>query len=211
VIHVIGVDLSALSGRQTHQGTISGVAYLEGTFSDLTLHVTYQERPRPWPDYPRFDVPPCPAPAGGWARSSNENPDYSAVGAYRRRFPSEVISVESLRPGSHTWVVTLASIDPARTFAALKSDYPRRLCVVRSLYTRTEVFRARKLVNALLPPENIGQPPYVTTVAGQVFRGDGQSGVEVGVVFDTPEIHRALASLPEGLVLVVPWLHPVSP
>jgi hypothetical protein len=47
-------------------------------------------------------------------------------------------------------------------------------------------------------------------VAGQVGRGDGQSGVEVDVVFDTPEIHRALASLPEGLVLIVPWLHPVS-
>jgi hypothetical protein len=150
VIHVIGVDLSALSLRKTHQGTISGVAYLEGTFSDLTLHVTYQGSPRQWPVFPRFDEPPCPAPAGGWARSHDVNPDYSAVGAYRRRSPSEVIAVESLRPGPHTWVVTLASIDPARTFAALKSDYPRKLCVVRSLYTRTEVFRARKLVNTLL-------------------------------------------------------------
>jgi hypothetical protein len=174
------------------------------------LHVTYQGRPRPWPVDPRFDELPCPTPARGWAKSSNENPDYAAVGAHRRRFPSEVIAVESLRPGPHTWVVTLASIDPARTFAALKGNYPRKLCVVRSLYTRTEVFLARKLVIALLTSENIAHPPYMMSVAGQIARGDGQPGTEVDVLFDTPAIHQALASLPEGLVLVVPWLHPVS-
>jgi hypothetical protein len=34
--------------------------------------------------------------------------------------------------------------------------------------------------------------------------------MEMDVVFDTPEVHQALASLPPGLVLVVTSLHPVG-
>ncbi len=204
-IRAVSVDLSALSNQVTAQGVTWGTAFLAGTFSDGTLQVNEQGPPRPTGNGPRLVDPPCSPPPTGWATGSVDEPSTTAVEAYESQFPSDVASVAMFHPQSQTWVVTIASTDPARTTAALGAEYPDQLCVVQSRYQVSDVHDAKAAATALL-----SQDQYGVTAVGLTTGTDGQPVVEVEAVSDTPELRDALASQPAGLVNIVPWLKPVS-
>jgi hypothetical protein len=206
-IRAVGVDLSTLTDRRTEQGVTWGTAYLSGTFNDGTLQVTSQGPPRPARSGPQLIAPPCPPPSGGWAAAATENPSTDAVDAYRRQHPSDITSVAVFRPDHRTWVLTIASASPTRTMNALAGDYLDQLCVVRSRYDLSEVNAAKAKALELL---NSGQNPYGIYGVGLTTGADGQPVVEVDAVANTPALDDVLASQPEGLVNVVPWLEPVS-
>jgi hypothetical protein len=207
-VRVTGVDLSQLADAVTRGGVTWGQAYLAGTLEEGTLHVTDQGPPRPEPSGPELKDPPCPPPSGGWASATSENPPMQAIDAYEHGFPSDVISVAVFRPDGGTWVITIASIEPARTVGKLSADYPDQLCVVPSRYTLGEVHDAQAAATALLPSG--GNDPYQVTGVGRTVGDDGQPVVQVDAISNTPQIDDALASQPPGLIRVVPWLRPVS-
>jgi hypothetical protein len=216
-IRVEGVDLSALSNEFTRRGVTLGTAYLAGPLSDGTLRVIEQGPPRyadsgpgPWID------PPCSPPANGWATAgpvnpvtgSADEPSTAALDGYQKRFPSEVVSVTMFQPNPQTWVVTIASTDPAHTTDALAPDYPDQLCVVRSNYELSDIQNIEAKATALL----VQHWAHGVTGVGLTTRADGQPAVQIDVVSDTPEVRDALAlaSQPAGLVEIVPWLKPAS-
>jgi hypothetical protein len=173
------------------------------------MHVTEQGPPVSGPHGPTLTDPPCPAPPGGWAVGSGSYRSTAAY-AYARQHLDEVISLDLFSPKPRSWVMTIASTDPARTMSSLTRDYPKALCVVRSRYTRAEVRDNAAVVRRLYSARRSGEPPrWVTGV--EVNPGpDGQPRVEVSVVFDNAAVRQALASLPAGLVVILPWLRPVS-
>ncbi len=208
-VHVEGVDLSKLQGRGTSpKGGVWGRAYLAGTIVDGVLHVTSQGPPRSdtfW-QHPSTS-PPCPAPPGGWK-------GYGGTGAplarYVREHPGEIIRSDTSVVRFRTYVLTIASTDPAQTRKGLAKSYPNAVCVVRSNYTSDEVRHASTVARWMVTPETAGEPPdWVTRVEVTLTHG-GQPLVQVFVTFDNPAVRRGVASLPPELVEVVPWLKPVS-
>jgi hypothetical protein len=132
-----------------------------------------------------------------------------AVQVYRKEFPSDITSVAVFHPGSAvTWVVTISSMEPARTTTALAQDYPDQLCVVQSRYQLDEVRDARSAAVALLPSG--GDDRYGVTGVGLTVSADAQPVVQVDAMVDTQQLRDALSSQPPGLIEVVPWLEPVS-
>lgn len=206
-IPVVGVNLSALSGRQSIHGAIWGSAYLAGVFSRGVLHVTEQAAPKPPGNGPHLIDPPCAVPVGGWASSPQINASTGAVAAYRRQFPSDITSLAVFRPRTKTWVLTIASSSPKRTMARLAPAYRGRLCVVRSQYALSRVRAATAAAHALLSRRFALFP---VTGVGRIVGSDGQTVVEIEVLYPTAALRRALATQPAGLVKVASWLRPVS-
>ena len=205
-VQVVGVDLSALSGRVKRNGVTWGSAYLAGSFSNGVLHVMEQGPPRPPDSRPYVGIePPCPAPPAGWATYPTSEPATTpALDAYRRHFGGDITSFAWFHPRPQTWVGVIASTDPARTTAALAITYTGHLCVVRSRYRVSEVHAAKAAATALLM-----QHLYGMFAVGSTVGNDGQPVVEVGATLDTPELRQALASQPAGLIVIVPWLAPL--
>jgi len=210
-VRAIGVDVTRLPHPERYEdGTVESYAYLAGTLRGNTLSVTNQGPAIPKRSGPFLETPPCAPPPGGWASSGNENADFRAVGAYRRQYPFDVTSVAAFSPARRTPVVTLASINPERTRAYLAKAYPRKLCIVRSLYTRTDHYRARRLLSLLLRQASPYGVPYVIYGYGDTVSDAGQPRVDVWVLYDTPELEQAIASQPKGLIQIVPWLEQVA-
>jgi hypothetical protein len=203
------VHLATLDHPKTSEGgVISGRAYLTGTISDGVLHVAEQGPPRDDGGFVLTDSP-CPPPRGGWAAGARAWGSEGAYG-YARRRSEEGVSLDVLFPRPNVGVMTIASTAPGRTEAALRKDYPRSLCVVRSAYTREEVRHAATVARYMVKPETIGEPPDWVTGVRVNLGQDGQPQVQVGVTFDNPAVRHGVGALPAGLVEVVPWLAPVG-
>jgi hypothetical protein len=72
------------------------------------------------------------------------------------------------------------------------------------------VHHAGAVASSLAKAETAGEPPYYAT---QYLAGggpDGQPLVTLEVLFDSPALDQALASLPAGLIQIVPALVPVT-
>jgi hypothetical protein len=204
-VKTTGVDLSRLSNRRTVDGVTFGDAYLAGSLQDGTLHVSQQTPPRPATSEPSLRQPPCQAPKGGWARS-DAPPSLDPVDGYERTHPHEVSSLALFHPAARTWVVTIASTNPARTSAILESTYPDQLCVLQSHYRVSDVTAARATVTSFAQHHQYG-----VYGVGLGAAQDGQPRVIVSAVVDTPALEAAISSLPAGLVRIEPWLEPLAP
>jgi hypothetical protein len=90
------------------------------------------------------------------------------------------------------------------------TDYPRSLCVVRSAYTREEVRHAATVARYMVTPRTAGEPPDWVTEVRVNLGPDGQPQVQVSVTFDNRPARHGVASLPEGLVKIAPWLAPIA-
>jgi hypothetical protein len=203
-VHVATLD----QPRTSEGGVISGRAYLVGTIEGGVLHVEEQGPPRADGGFVLTNSP-CAAPRGGWAAGPRA---YRSEAAYRyaRRHPGEVVSLDVLFPRPNVGVMTIASTAPGRTEAALKTDFPRSLCVVRSRYTREEVRHAATVARYMVTPETAGAAPDWVNEVRVNLGPDGQPQVRVSVTFDNPAVRHGVASLPAGLVAIVPWLAPTQ-
>ena len=203
-VRIEGVDLSQFTGRSPH-GEVWGSAYLTGTLVDGVLHVTSQGPPR-YAHGGTEPPPPCSPPPGGWR-------GYGGTGAplarYVRAHRGEIIRSSTGRAG-HVDVLVVASTDPARTRKGLAASYPNAVCVVQSNYTADEVRHASSVARLMVTPVTAGEPPDWVTHVEVTLTPEGQPLVQVFVTFDNPAVRRGVASLPGGLVEIVPWLKPVA-
>jgi RNA polymerase sigma-70 factor, ECF subfamily len=209
-LDLVGVDMSKVSGRYVHDGSVEGSASITGTLHAGTISVTAQAKPSPY-DFPSlFQVPPCPAPTGGWPIGGPGNLDAGPAQRYARAHPGTVFEFALLRPSKRQVVAyALTTGEPAPVDAALRPAYGARLCVFRSRYTHAEVKAARRPFERRM---GMGQPadeaPAIITV-GEGLSATSQAEVDVQLDWVTPELAAAAAQQPAGLVRLDPWLRPV--
>lgn len=223
-VDVEGVDLADLADRREKAGAVEGVATLTGTYRDGTLVVEQQDRPaEPARVEQQPASPPCEAPEGGWPRDPGllRGPGYEpegdvnlmaeqpAMDAYRAEHPSDVVTIALLRPFADSVLMGVSAVDEAaaaRAERALRPAYGKRLCVVVSRFTRTQVTAAQAEI-----PIGDAEDMRLAVMGGA---GEGVSDdlqVEVGydVVMVTEELQRRADRHPPGLIALRPWLVPV--
>jgi hypothetical protein len=201
-IGVESVDLNRLDRRQSTDGAVEGWACLSGTFRDGTLVVADQwcggEGARR--STPQWSVPPCDSPPGGWPvgeADTNLEIAEDLVGA-------EVVAVTMFRPSSRQIVAVMASDDPALTRRRLGGALGDRLCVVQSKWSGDQVRNVRGALDT-------NHDAWLLYSCGATASADGQRQLTVKVVHVTSGFAEFAATVPEGLLIVEPWLTPAKP
>ncbi len=206
-VDVEGVNLSTLSNRFEKAGAVRGFASLDVVYRGHGVVSVVHQAPRRVPeqsDNPPEQVP-CPAPTGGWpVGAKDENLDSTALESYTNAHPGAVVMPAFLRP-SRTQVLAyvLTATDPAPVAADLRPAYGKRLCVVRSRYTKGQITRAADAFAVWTGP--------VYVVGGGSLGPDAQPVVDVELTAVTPDMAALADRQPDGLVRLQPWLTPVTP
>ncbi len=209
-VPVAGADFRRLGDRYERDGLTEGYATLTGTWSAGRLLVTRQD-PRlrgaaaDDVEFGDWTAPPCPPPEGGWPRSSGaqgtENLDFD-LGDLRET--GAAVAVTVFRPGRRQLVLVVAAAEPGAVEARLRPQLGPRLCVVPSRWTRRELRDVRDHLSGRWDEWNL------ITIA-EISDGHGQPRVTVRLARVLPEIAVWAAPLPEGLLLLRPWLAPSPP
>ena len=144
-VRVAGASFDDLVNRVEHHGDVDGYATVTGIWSHDHLRVVHQSAPVRTPHRgPRWDTPPCPAPAGGWPRldwgSGERNlafdlGDLADSGA--------AVAVTTFRPSQDQAVLVVAAADPDAVEAQLRPQLGDLLCVITSRWTRAELDAVR--------------------------------------------------------------------
>ena len=198
-VRVMGVDLGRLVRRREKQEAIEGWAYLEGIWTQHQLDVLDQQPPRP-PSLDDVDLshPPCRPPSGGWPMGdTDENLDAAQAHG------EEVVHLATFRPGSRQAMLVVTSDDPELTTRRLAPVYGDRLCVVRSKWSRAQIETVRRELKAHMHDWNA----YIGGFGGS--DAQGQVRFELEVVHVLPALASYAERLPDGLLVVNPWLAPV--
>jgi hypothetical protein len=199
-VAVAGVDLDVLDRRREKSGAIEGWAHLSGVWQDETL-VVHTQGPPVFPAgsvSPRWSMPPCPPPPGGWPHGVvDENLDAGGV----QESDASITALAQFRPSSTQVVLVIASTEPARVRAELRSRFGPRLCVVASQWTKAQVHDAAAKLRTKMDHWQI----YVT---GETVTEDGQTLVQADSVRVVQEMVDWARPLPDGLVNITPWLAP---
>jgi hypothetical protein len=193
------VDLERLDRRRNKDGATEGWAYLEGIWAEQRLDVLDQRPPRPPPldeiDHAR---PPCDPPSGGWPIGPrDENLDVE------RAQGDEVLHLATFRPSAHQAVLVVTSEDPEHTRDRLAPVFGDRLCVVRSKWSRGQIASVRQAVE-----DNMRDwTAYLGSLGNTDEHGQVQLSMDVAQVL--PALARYAEQVPDGLLLVNPWLAPL--
>jgi hypothetical protein len=202
-VPVAGVDLGALDRRREKAGAIEGWAHLSGVWQDGGLRVQNQEPPifRGAERLPRWSEPPCPPPLGGWPHGAvDENLDAGDL----QEADATIVALALFRPSSTQVVLVIASTEPSRVRAQLRSRFGPRLCVTPSRWTKAQVRDAAAQLRTNMDRWHI----YIT---GETVTEDGQTRVQADTVRVLPEMIDWARPLPDGLVKITPWLAPTRP
>lgn len=206
-----GVDVSALKTREKGKPARWGFLYLVGRYANGRFAVKSQ-RPfaPPTRGHDPFAKPPCAAPSGGWRLETRTFTQMRALNHYSRlAHHHDLVSVAFFHDAT---ILTIASVDPARTRAVLGPYWPRQLCVVKTRYSRATVRRVReRMVGLLKSPTSsaaraLGWP---TGGGGSGVSEAGQPTTELDVLIVTPKLRALLRRQPPGLVVVQAALSPL--
>jgi hypothetical protein len=209
-VPVAGADFARLADRRERGGLTEGYATLTGTWSAGQLLVDRQDRRPPRAaaddvDFADWTSPPCPAPEGGWPRSPGaqraENLDFD-IGDLRET--GAAVAVTVFRPSRTQLVLVVAAADADAVEAWLRPQLGARLCVVPSRWTRRELQDVRDHLSRRWDEWNL-------LAAGEINDSQGQPRVTARPARMLPEIAAWAAPLPEGLLLLRPWLVPMAP
>jgi hypothetical protein len=207
-VNVTGVDLATLTDRHSKDGAVEGQAELTGIYRAGTVTVSKQSAPNdPWTPSPP-DQPPCAAPSGGWPKGpTGENIDVGAITSYAAKHPGVLLEPADLRP-SDNQVIAYAVVyhGAAEMTAALRPTYGKRLCIGQSRYTAAQLAKAYHDLDfnaAVCKAANVNTTGHGLTPQGQV-------NYELSMPFVTPDLAKVADAQPAGLVLLQPWLVPVS-
>ena len=200
-VRIVGADFDELSGRFQRQGAVEGYAILTGTWSAGHLRVEHQAPPeRQRGERPRWRMPPCPPPDGGWPTrfrgSGDRNLDYD-LGHLRET--GVAVAVTCFRPSDDQAVLVVAATDPEVVEAHLRPQLGQLLCVIPSKWSRDELEAVRAHLHAHHEDWNLYQWGYRTT-------GDGQGQISACLTRMLPEVAEWAASLPSGILRLQPWL-----
>jgi len=199
-VAVAGVDLDALDRRRERAGAVEGWAHLSGVWHHEKFVVQGQGAPVfPVGDSPpRWSVPPCPPPPGGWPHGvADENLDAGGL----QEADASITALALFRPSSTQVVLVIASTEPSRVRAELGSRFGPRLCVVASQWTKAQVHDAAAQLRTNMDRWQI----YIT---GEIVTEVGQTLVQANSVRVVPEMVDWARPLPDGLVSIIPWLAP---
>lgn len=200
-IHVDGVDLDRLDRRREKDGAIEGWTCLTGVWRDERLIVTEQGQRRAGPGHrePRWATPPCEPSTGGWPLGGvDENIDAEA-----ELHGPEVVSVTMFRPSPRQVVAVIASDDPELTRRRLAPVLGDRLCVTESRWPGRQLRQIRAELDA-------HAEEWLFYAWGEGADESGQLQFSIELVRVVPRFAEFAAGVPEGLLLVDPWLSPVG-
>jgi hypothetical protein len=200
-IRVVGADFDAVSNRFEADGAVEGWALVTGTWSGGQLHVERQAAPPPHGTWrPRWTTPPCPPPPGGWPTRlrrievSYDMGDLQITGA--------AVAVSISRPGPNRAVLVVAAGDVAAVEARLRPQLGGSLCVVPSRWTKAQLDTVGDYLHHQWEPWGLYE-------LGLRITDDGQPHLGARLVRVLPEIAAWAATLPDGILLLEPWLMPV--
>ena len=210
--HGFGLTLSKadpglLAGRQVVAGVTTGDAVFTGIYRGSRLDVATQAPATTPASAPvRFRVP-CAAPAGGWKSSPDYNiEDMGGVGAYKAKHPDEVINIVMAHASARQPVLVVAVTDPAAARAALGTQYKRRLCVVKSLYTQAQVKSSRRALDRL----ERSNPSAGLLSYGYGAAPSEQVKIWVRAMARTPQLDALIKAAPAGLINLDTWMHRIT-
>jgi hypothetical protein len=204
-VRVVGADFGALGDRFERDGAVEGFAALTGIWSADQFQVESQTRPdRLSPGPPRWVMPPCPAPQGGWPNMTPGPGDFNLhfdLGDLQRT--GAVVAVTTFRPSADQMVLVLAATDPAAAEAQLRPQLGQLLCVVPSRWSRVELDAVRAHLHARNNDWNLYQ-------WGGSNTEDGQAEVHARLTRMLPEIAAWAVAQPSGILALEPWLNRVA-
>jgi hypothetical protein len=202
-IRVTGADFEEVSNRFERDGEVEGWATVTGSWSGEQLEVEQQAAPSPRSaSWPRWVTPPCPPPAGGWPTVMGRGDielDYNLGDLLET---GAAVAVTLFRPGPDQAVLVVAASDVAAVEARLRPQLGELLCIVASQWTKAELDAVGDYLHAHHEQWGIYQ-------WGPQNTDDGQAHMAARLVRVLPEIASWAAALPEGILLLEPWLMPL--
>lgn len=197
---VEGADLSRLDERWEKDGGIEGWATLTGTWRGDRLLVTDQgaRGGSHREENPKWDVPPCDPPPGGWPRSGRDENISHLVDLES----DEVVTVTTFRPSDEQAVLVIASTMPEVTRERLAESVGERLCVIQSRWTRAEVDEIQQRLRT--------ESDWTYFMGGAAAGEDGQLQITAHVVRVVDSLANFAATVPDGLLQVSAWLTPAG-
>jgi hypothetical protein len=200
-VRVEGVALDRLDQRREKDGAVEGWTCLTGVWRDERLTVTEQSQRvaiRPETPEPHWTVPPCDPPTGGWPfGGADENIDVE-----QDLHGPEVITVTMFRPSARQVVAVIASDDPELTRRRLAPVLGDRLCVIESRWPGERLRHIRAELDAR-------HREWLFYTWGEGADDFGQLQFTIELVRVVPSFAEFAGGLPDGLLLVDPWLSPV--
>ena len=210
-VRVTGASFDHLADRFQRDGEVEGYAAITGIWSGDRLRAIRQTAPEGSPHRdPRWEAPPCPAPAGGWPRL-----DWSG-GTWGRGVGNldfdlgdledsgAAVAVTTFRPGPDQAVLVVAAADPDAVEAQLRPQLGDLLCVIASRWTTAELDAVRAHLRERWDQWNLYG-------LGPVNGDDGQARMTAQLTRVLPGIARWGASLPAGILTLQPWLCRAAP
>jgi hypothetical protein len=205
-VRIVGADFDGLSSRFEREGAVEGYSTLTGIWTAGLLRVDHQAPPQGWQygERPRWQVPPCPPPEGGWPRptwgSADKILDYD-LGNLRET--GVAVAVTSFRPSEDLAVLVVAASDPDVVEAQLRPQLGPLLCVIRSKWTRDELEAVRAHLKAHHGDWYVYRWGYTTA-------SDGQGQISAHLTRMLPEVSDWAGALPSGILKLQPWLTRVT-
>jgi hypothetical protein len=198
-IAVEGADFDHVTQRYERDGSIDGYATIDGVWFQDRIRADRQTDELPAPRHPKWSDPPCPAPPGGWPHGragENIDVDYGDL-----LDTGAAVTTVVFRPSDDQAVLVVAASDIAAVEAQLRPQLPDRLCVVPSRWTRWQLNRAGRHLASMAERWRI----YAW---GPRCDEHAQAAMSAILVRVTDEIAQWIASQPDGLIAVEPWLTP---
>ena len=148
---------------------------------------------------PRWSVPPCPAPPGGWPHGPALEKLTDQVEDLLKH--ESVVSVADFRPSSTQTVLVVASLDVPAVQRLLRPALPGRVCVTHSRWTRAQIADVRGHLRTAFRAWSIDSIGESATEAGQAV-------VVVTLMRVTQTVADWADSVPDGLVDLDPSITP---
>lgn len=217
-IRIVGANFDdELRGRFERDRAVEGYATLTGIWTASHLRVEHQTLPDfQLPKIPRWEMPPCPPPQGGWPHQTwvygikeVETGEYPAVQYVGLVYDlgdlletGAAVVVTTFRPSEDQAVLVVAAADLEAVEAQLRPQLGQLLCVVPSKWTRAELEAVRAHLTAHPEDWNL----YMW--GGYTSTEDGQAKITAGLTRMLPEVAAWAANLPTGILDLEPWLVP---
>lgn len=201
-IRAEGADFGQVAHRYERDGCIQGLATVYGVWLEDRIRIDYQTDEPHAQRHPTWSDPPCPPPVGGWPHGMNgwyvDNLDFDLGGLEET---GAAVTMVIFRPSDDQAVLVVAASDIAAVEARLRPQLPDRLCVIPSRWTREQLGTAQRHFTSMAERWRLYE-------WGPRCDEQAQATMTAALVTVTDEIVQWIATQPDGLVALEPWLMP---
>jgi hypothetical protein len=203
-VRVVGADFDAVSDRFERGGAAAGWALVTGTWSGGQLHAEQQAAPPPHGAWrPRWMTPPCPPPPQGWPIVLRRSDIQLGYDLGDLQLTGAATAVTIFRPGPNRAVLVVAAGDVAAVEARLRPQLGESLRVVPTRWTKAQLDTVGDYLH-------YQWEPWGLYGLGLDNTDDGQPHMAAQLVRVLPEIAAWAATLPQDILLLEPWLMPLT-